>query len=1053
MSQNNEDDELLAMFVQESLEHLETVEPNLLIMEEHGPDTDPEVVNSLFRGVHSIKGSAGFFGLENISKLSHTMENLLGKARDRSIIPDQAVSDGLLAGLDKLKLMIDDVPASEQVDASAEISTIERILEEREGGAAPSGAQDPQPGQAAGPDKPDTPNVFDPSAYPQAVADARAHGRRFFGITLRMPVDPDEQAEHLENMRSRLESLGDIIAASPNILDPGIQPPLSGDTAQLLFSTVLTSDLLQTTLSLPADQVLELILPEPDPSSAAETPAAEPQAQTPMPKASSTDGPAKPPSAAPVPGPVAGKKTPPPTVEETLRVSVSLLDELINNAGELVLARNQLLRAAASVGAQFPDLPPLVQNLDAITSRVQEKVMQVRMQPVSVVFNKFPRIIRDLARKLDKKIDLELRGGDVELDKSVIEHLSDPLTHMIRNVADHGIEEPRERVATGKPETGRTVLSAYHESGMVNIALSDDGAGIDADRVRMKAIDKGVITEDQGDSMSDQEALMLIFAPGLSTAKKVSDVSGRGVGMDVVRTNIEKLGGTVHIESNLGKGTKITLKLPLTLAIIPAMIVSTAEQRFAIPEVGLVEIVRITESDRTQRIEMVGNAPVLRLRNSLLPLVSLSEVLGLQRCYPPGSGIPDRRRNLVDRRARHLDDSGHEMASGRSTIPAESRGPDRRSGDSLVTYIMVLRVANNEFGMLVEEVMDSEEIVVKPLPTFFKDNPCLSATTILGDGSVALIIDIAGVVESAHIDAGTVERVASRDLDDDRRAALREKQNIVVLETMSGAPLGLVHGMIRRVEKISPDLVETIRGVPYVRHHGKTIQAVYPEQILGLDALGYGGETLAGGAELCMVIPNLNGIQAGLMFSRIVDTRETVIDLDCETIQAEGLIGTAHIDDRVTLFPDVSTLIEIAGISPPGNALADGHGRRVLVVDDTPFLRAVTAGYLRGAGFSVDQAQDGKGALELLKNNPYDLLVTDINMPGIDGFDLAQEKSATRNAEIPVVAVSSAFSSQLEQRCSQAGFAGCVPSIDKSRLLRALADETIGLANRLAPTA
>jgi len=282
-------------------------------------------------------------------------------------------------------------------------------------------------------------------------------------------------------------------------------------------------------------------------------------------------------------------------------------------AGELVLTRNQLIRATAEITSQFPHLGPLVQSLDSITSRIQEKVMHARMQPVSVVFNKFPRIVRDLARKLDKKIDLDIQGGDVELDKSVIEHLSDPLTHMIRNVADHAIELPKERLGNGKPEVGKVVLSAYHENGMVNIALIDDGAGIDPHRIKIKAIEKELITEKQGDEMSEEDILNLIFAPGFSMAKKVSDVSGRGVGMDVVRTNIEKLRGTVHISSVLGKGTRIILKLPLTLAIIPAMIVSAGRLRFAIPEIGLVEIVRVVETDLAKQIQMVCNAPVLRL--------------------------------------------------------------------------------------------------------------------------------------------------------------------------------------------------------------------------------------------------------------------------------------------------------------------------------------------------------------------------------------------------------------------------------------------------------
>ncbi len=725
-----------------------------------------------------------------------------------------------------------------------------------------------------------------------------------------------------------------------------------------------------------------------------------------------------------------------PTVEETLRVSVSLLDELINNAGELVLARNQLTRAAIEVQSQFPHFGPLMQNLDSITSRIQERVMQARMQPVSVVFNKFPRIVRDLARKLGKKIDLELRGGDVDLDKSVIEHLSDPLTHMIRNVADHAIEMPEDRVQAGKVEAGQVELAAYHENGMVNIALADDGAGIDSERIKLKALEKGVITESQADSLSEEDALDLIFAPGLSMAKKVSDVSGRGVGMDVVRTNIEKLGGTVQIMSKLGKGTTIILKLPLTLAIIPAMIVSAGRQRFAIPEIGLIEIVRIAESDRANQIETVGNAPVLRLRNMLLPLVDLADVLGVQRVVPNDESKIDQRDRFADRRG---------SGSGGANKNKQERvaETDRRDPNNLVAYVMVLNVGGNEFGMVVDEVLDSEEIVVKPLPSFFADNLCFSATTILGDGSVSLIIDYAGLMEQASINFSNVEKATRSDLDMERRAALREKQNIILLETDTGLIMGIVHSMVRRVEKIPPSLLDTIGGLPYVRYDRKTFRAIYPDQVIGLEGMGLSareseeGELDEEDENLCMVVPNIPDIQAGLIFSRILDTRETHVDLDCRAIQAEGLFGSAQIDDRVVLFPDVNHLLEMAGITDSSHTAAvDGAGFRALVVDDTPFIRVLTSNYLESVGFEVEQAEDGHQAISMLNTGEFDLLVTDLNMPVMDGFELASEVPTTPHAQIPIIGTTSSISTEIEQRCDRAGFVSCVPTIDKARLLK-----------------
>ena len=1131
---SEEDDELLGMFVQEAAEHLETIEPDLLTLEAQGDETDAEIINRLFRSVHFIKGSAGFFGLTNITKLSHTMENLLGKVREKAMVVTPEITDSLLDGLSKLQNMIDDVTKSETVDAQQQISVIQAILGDRNSSApaqpAPAPTPEPEPapapapastpapapastpvpaaepepvppqavaavpspeerGAQAGTAATGQPADFDLKAFAREVSEGVQHGRHFFSLFVLLSGDASERRVHYTQTCELLKSVGTVLLSDPVVEGaPSGVDPFAGGGISVLFSTVLEEDLLLSLVQIEAHQIRLLDIPDelskkaPEgvvakvapvkaapvkaapaevaastssaPSSETSGSAAEdpnlyhPKLQKPQLGADASEGKAQSKAA-----PDAAKGSSGPMVEETLRVSVSLLDELINNAGELVLARNQLTRASVDVQTQFPHFGPLVQNLDSITSRIQEKVMRARMQPVSVVFNKFPRIVRDLARKLEKKIDLELRGGEVDLDKSVIEHLSDPLTHMIRNVADHAIEMPKDRLSCGKPEAGRVELAAYHESGMVNISLIDDGAGIDAERVKGKALERGIITERQADTMSEEDALILIFAPGFSLAKKISDVSGRGVGMDVVRTNIEKLGGTVQIQSKVGKGTNITLKLPLTLAIIPAMIVSAGQQRFAIPEIGLVEIVRIAEADRANQIESIGNAPVLRLRNMLLPLVDLADVVGIQRTWPPEGPNPDQRNRLSDRRAEY-----EKAAAGRvDADPAEGeessdafnrRSPlsDRRDPNNLVAYVMVLNVGGNEFGMVVDEVLDSEEIVVKPLPTFFNDILCFSATTILGDGSVALIIDYAGLMEQAKINFSNVEKATRTDLDEERRAALRERQNIILLETSTGLIMGIVHSMVRRVEKVSPELLDTIGGLPYIRYDGRTFRAVYPDEVMGMEGSGYsGGDPVMEEAEeedgdLCMVVPNIPNIQAGLVFSRIIDTRETNIDLDCRTIQAPGLFGSAQIDDRVVLFPDVSAVLDMAGIQHPHPLPSvDGNGLHALVVDDTPFLRALTSNYLSAVGFDVDQAEDGQAALLLLRSGNYDLLVTDLNMPVMDGFELVSEVLATPQAEVPMIATTSSFSADLEARCARAGFVHCVPTIDKHRLLRVIA--------------
>ncbi|MBF0183390.1 MAG: response regulator [Magnetococcales bacterium] len=1075
-----EDEELLAMFVQESTEHLENIEPNLLILEERGAATDPEIINSLFRGVHSIKGSAGFFGLTAISKLSHTMENLLGKVRDKSIEPTSEVSDSLLSALDKLKTMVHDVINSEAVDASAEVATILGILE-RSGHAVPSAPPPPKPAEAApAPAAEATPaaaaapaaaatapaaatavapsgasDPFNLENFVGAVTDALKENRKFFDVRLEVTQEDEKERKEFVNQFCQLvESVGSVIDFKPPLASGGAVPSLPGNALRLLVSTVLTADLLQDivqlkpqaiqTVAIPSALVNKLAPPVPvSKPTVAEVVEAEPTRAVAKPKANTYSARLVKPRADAGSGGSAGRtedkaKAGQPTVEETLRVSVALLDELINMAGELVLTRNQLIRATSSFVAQSPHLASLVQSIDSVTSRIHGKVMQARMQPVNVVFNKFPRIVRDLALKLGKKIDLEVRGGDVELDKSVIEHLSDPLTHMIRNVADHAIELPKDRVAIGKPESGKVELAAYHENGMVNIALIDDGAGIDSERIKTKAIEKGLITESRAAEMSEEELLDLIFAPGFSMAKKVSDVSGRGVGMDVVRTNIEKLRGTVHIASKVGKGTRIILKLPLTLAIIPAMIVSAGKLRFAIPEIGLIEIVRVAETDLAKQIQMVCDAPVLSLRHTLLPLVDLASTLGIETQDGDG-GI----RWMDVWLRQHTQQQKTNAAANNQSVPKRTSRPPGHSIShySQAIYVMVINVSGNTFGLVVDDVLDSEEIVVKPLPSYAKDTTCFSAVTILGDGSVASIIDYAGIVEKAKINFSSLE-AASADMEEVTRAALREKQNIILLETPSGLVMGIVNNMVSRVEVIQRGncRMENINHQSYMHYNGVSFHILYPDQILGLEGNGYGGESSGDDDTFCMVVPAISGLQVGLMFSRIVDTMEAYIDLDTHVIQADGLFGTARIDGRLVLFPDLNRLFQLADIMPASvDAPVDYDGMKALVVDDTPFLRIVTTTYLKQAGFQVEQAEDGMIASQRLKNTPYDLVVTDINMPVMDGLELAKEIPSTLNAETPIIATTSFISSDLVTRCVRAGMVGCVPSTDKFRLLNMLA--------------
>ena len=393
----------------------------------------------------------------------------------------------------------------------------------------------------------------------------------------------------------------------------------------------------------------------------------------------------------------------PSAADSAIRVDVGQIDRLMNLVGELVLARNQIVQAAGQEAD--PALLAAVQRVNLITSELQESVMKTRMQPIGNVWSKFPRIVRDLGHELGKDVALVMEGNETELDRTIIEAIKDPMTHLIRNAVDHGVETPEQRIAAGKPAQGRLALRAFHEGGQVNIEISDDGKGIDAAKVRQKALQRGLITQEQASRMSHRETLDLVFLPGISTADTVTNVSGRGVGMDVVRTNIEKIGGNVDLDSEPGKGATIRIKIPLTLAIIPALVVTCGGDRYAIPAASLVELVRIEGDQVDKSVEHIHNAPVYRLRGNLLPLVNLAKELDLTA---------------------------------------------RRKADEAL-FLIVLQAEGRQFGLVVDNIQDTEEIVVKPLAREMKGLGVYAGATIMGDGKVALILDVLGLARRAAL--------------------------------------------------------------------------------------------------------------------------------------------------------------------------------------------------------------------------------------------------------------------------------------------------------------
>jgi len=563
--------------------------------------------------------------------------------------------------------------------------------------------------------------------------------------------------------------------------------------------------------------------------------------------------------------------------------------------------------------------------------------MQTRMQPIGTVFNRFPRIIRDMARDLGKQIEVQIKGAEVELDKSIVELLVDPLTHIIRNCADHAIEMPEERKKGRKSPTGQLLLHAYHQGGQVIIAITDDGRGIDPKKVLSKAVAKGIVKEAQAKEMTEREIVNLVFAPGFSTAETVSDISGRGVGMDVVRSNTEKMGGHVELETQVGMGTTVLLRLPLTLAIIPSMIVGVSDYRFAIPQVNVVEFVWVRAADVSKRIERVHGAEVLRLRSQILPLIRLADVLGIPRTYEdPATGEreADRRMDLLDRRGSQRNDSPPKeepvpkkgKKASKKAQPAEEapeRGPDRRSDWRSDFNIVVLRLGSNQFGMVVDELFDIEEIVVKPLSEFIQTCKSFSGATIMGDGRVIMILDAGGIVAQAHLHFADLHAEEQQRYEEEKRKAAlaaSKRRSVIVCTGAEGEFFAIPQDQIMRLEKIQSSDVQMVGDRQYVDYRGHGLPLIHLSQFIEVNPVS---KSLK---EVFIVIPKVfeNGsvtlAKAGIIISDIIDALDVEVELEPVKVKGPGVLGSAILQHNLTLFLEPLDLLRAAGLLSAGGA-------------------------------------------------------------------------------------------------------------------------------------
>ena len=668
---------------------------------------------------------------------------------------------------------------------------------------------------------------------------------------------------------------------------------------------------------------------------------------------------------------------------QTLRVSVDLLENLMTMVSELVLTRNQLLQMVRRMGDSEFAAP--LQRLSHCTSELQEGVMKTRMQPIGNAWSKLPRIVRDLSHELSKKIDLQMHGAETELDRQVLDLIKDPLTHMVRNSADHGLEPPAERRAAGKPETGRITLNAYHEGGHIIIQIADDGRGLDLERIKAKALANGLVSESDLSAMSDAQAGRFIFHPGLSTADKVTSVSGRGVGMDVVKTNIEKIGGTIDLKTARGRGTTFQIKIPLTLAIVSALIVECAGERFAVPQIGVVELVRTTP-DSEHRIEEINHTPVVRLRNRLLPLVFLAETLNL--------------------------------------VPAETPRPED-------AFVIVAQVGTQTFGIVVDKVFDTEEIVVKPVASILRENALFSGNTILGDGSVIMILDPNGLAMQTGEALRENQEVGQ---DTVAEAAFGATSSSLLVFRAGGDELKAVPlALVARLEEIELKRIERSNGKPVVQYRGHLMPIVCADAEHRLKTEGGQPVIVFADGERAM----------GLAVDEIIDIVEDRLDVELQSGRP-GLIGTAVVAGQATGVVDVAHYLTMAyddwfrrSIEEKGQARSQ---RSVLLVDDSPFFRNMIKPVLSVAGYDVTFAEEPQQALKLREQGAtFDIIVSDIEMPGMDGFaftETIRREGAWR--DVPVIALSSRTAPSDFERGRRVGFTDYVAKGDREGLLASL---------------
>ncbi|NEQ36477.1 MAG: chemotaxis protein CheA [Okeania sp. SIO3I5] len=794
-------DEDVKAFLVDSYETLNQLESDLVELEQH--PTNPELMQRIYRSLHTLKGNSGFLGLDILQSVAHAGENLLTCLEDGRIILNPQITGILLQVIDAIKQILSSLEATGEEGDNNYNSLLENL-------ASTTSSQQTEKTQT---------EVSSP------------------------PENPSPELEQVDNSPQK-STIGHTQQTVSEQLLPGETKQLS-NTPETSSISPSSADSWEDIYTISATSNIS---------------------------------------------------------DSYIRVDVQLLNKLMNLVGELVLCRNQILEFTnQQTDTVFADTS---QRLDLVTTELQEGVMKTRMQPIRTIWSKFPRVVRDLSMSLGKEVNLEMEGEETELDKTLIEAISAPLTHLVRNCVDHGIEPPDIRTAKGKPPIGTLWLRAFHESGYVNIEVGDDGAGINVEKIKAKALQRHLITNEQASRLTPTEALNLIFIPGFSTAQQVTNVSGRGVGMDVVRTNIEKISGTIDISSQVNQGTTFKLKIPLTLAIIPTLIITTNGDRYALPQVSLLELVRLEGEEAKKGVEMVHGAPVYRLRGNLLPLIYLKDALELE--------------------------ANQSQRYPLATPWLESSNLKGQNHNLDILNIVVLQAANQSFGLVVDAINDTQEIVVKPLGKQLKGISCFAGATIMGDGRVALILDVQGLAETVHvISEETDSQITATQAESEETSD--ELEMLLLFAGPDHRRMAITRSRVARLEEFPISSVERIGNQKVIQYREQILPLIYLSELLGRNQLSSQRENFSELSTIQVVVVAMDEDNlVGFVVEQILDIVEQEIKIKGAATE-KGIDYAAVIQERVTEILDVEEVIKMANLKFLSNFKAQLSEKQVAI--------------------------------------------------------------------------------------------------------------------------